>query len=305
VTDYVPQLMAAMTKPINGGVGAEVHADGSVTYAEILYQEGPLADRTILRKHTAVPLNRGVGGDNRRDRVNAAAMAQQRRQRLAMANAQAVAGNTRVREVLNMALNFDLGDDPQKYWDEWTKYNELEFDEHPLYSFNDLRTEYIPTTHSCFMEGTPVWTQEGMRPIETIAVGDMVLAQHPETGEIAFRPVLEKTLGPPTQTVAIGLPNETIVATLGHRFWVEQRGWEMAKVLEPEMYLHAITTSLPIESLNPGQRLRCHNMVVEGFHTYFVGRSQVLVHDKTCPQPTTSKTPGHAVLVDALATAGR
>ncbi|WP_428306782.1 polymorphic toxin-type HINT domain-containing protein [Lacipirellula sp.] len=310
VTDYVPQLMASMAAPIQAEIGTVVQPDGTVTYAEILYQEGPLADRTVTRGRTAIPVSSGQRTDLRTDRRadpqrvsamrgNAAAMAMQARRRVALANAEAAAGNTRVREVLSTALSFDLGEDPKRYWGEWTKYNELQFDEHPLYGYNDLQTEYVPTTHSCFMAGTPVWTQEGLRPIETIVVGDLVLAQHPETGEIAFRPVLEKTLGPPTQTAAIGLPDETIVATLGHRFWVERRGWEMTKALKPGMYLHAVASSLPIETLDAGQQLRCHNMVVDGFHTYFAGRSQILVHDKTCPQPTTSKTPGQAFLVDA------
>jgi hypothetical protein len=35
-----------------------------------------------------------------------------------------------------------------------------------------------------------------------------------------------------------------------------------------------------------------HNLVVEGFNTYFVGDTAALVHDNTYWQPTTTVTPG-------------
>lgn len=300
VTDYVPRLMSLLASPIEGEIATHVAPDGTVSYAEMLYQAGPLADRRVNRGRDYVlfantqrepsqsEINQAVSNTQRA----AARMAQEARQRVAIANAQAAAGNARVREVLMGALEFDLGADPQHYWQAWTDYNELLFDEHPVYELNQFDVQYEPATHSCFMTGTPVWTQEGLRPIETIVVGDLVLAQHPVTGEVAYRAVLEKTLGPPTPTIAIGLPQETIVATRGHRFWVERQGWEMAKSLKPEMSLHSITSSLPVTSVEPDEDLECHNMVVEGFHTYFVGKSQVLVHDKICPRPTISKTPG-------------
>jgi hypothetical protein len=137
-----------------------------------------------------------------------------------------------------------------------------------------------------------VWTLQGPKPIEHVAVGEMVLAQHPDTGELAYRPVTQTTLGPPTQTIELSLPGETIVATLGHRFWVNGRGWEMAKSLGSPMQLHAMDAAVEVGSLKKGEKLECHNLVVDEFHTFFVGESRVLVHDKTCPRPTVSVTPG-------------
>ena len=301
VTDYVPRLMTMLTAPIEGSISTHVANDGTVSYQEMLYQAGPLADQSSNRGTRFIAATR----DTRREptpaeraraaqamQLRAARMAQESRQRVAIANAQAAAGNIRVREVLANVFGDDLGPDPAVYWQAWTDYNELLFDEHPVYEYNDFSLQLEPLTHSCFMAGTPVWTQEGLRPIETIVVGDLVLAQHPVTGEVAYRPVLEKTVGTPTPTLAVELADETIVATRGHRFWVEDQGWEMAKSLTPEMTLHSIASPLLVKSVEPSEELECHNMVVEGFHTYFVGNSQVLVHDKTCPRPTTSKTPG-------------
>ena len=147
---------------------------------------------------------------------------------------------------------------------------------------------------SCFAPGTIVWKNSGPTPIEHIRVGDMVLAQHPATGELAYRPVLETSVGNPTPVLRVKLPSDEIVATLGHRFWVEGAGWAMAKELQADRSLHAVSGGLPIESVEPAGEMECHNLVVGDFHTFVIGNSKILVHDKTCPQPTLAVTPGLA-----------
>ena len=42
----------------------------------------------------------------------------------------------------------------------------------------------------CFKEGTFVETEEGLKPIEDIKVGDKVLAYDEETGEQAYKSVV-------------------------------------------------------------------------------------------------------------------
>jgi hypothetical protein len=134
--------------------------------------------------------------------------------------------------------------------------------------------------------------QAGPRAIEEIVVGDMVLAQHPTTGELAYRPVLQTTLGVPMPVLQIKLAAETITATLGHRFWVNGRGWQMAKELKPATSLHALEQSTDVTAIKKAEDVACHNLVVDEFHTFFVGHSRLLVHDKSCPAPTTALAPG-------------
>lgn len=43
---------------------------------------------------------------------------------------------------------------------------------------------------SCFAAGTMIETADGDRPIEEIQIGDLVLSANPETGEIAYKPVV-------------------------------------------------------------------------------------------------------------------
>jgi hypothetical protein len=155
--------------------------------------------------------------------------------------------------------------------------------------------------YSCFVPGTVVWTRLGATPIESVAVGDMVLAQNPRSGELAYRPVLQTTLGEPTRVLNVSVGEETIGVTPGHRFWVNGRGWEMAKHLEPSSALHALGGVADVRLIDRGGEVACHNLVVDDFHSFFVGEAKMLVHDNSCPRPSLASIPGSATLRSAEA----
>lgn len=146
---------------------------------------------------------------------------------------------------------------------------------------------------SCFAPGTLVWTQEGARAIETIVPGDLVLAQNVNTGELAYRPVRRTTLGRPADVLQLKIGDETIVATPGHRFWVDGHGWRMAKELAMPTALRCTGGVISLRAIVAGdEQIACHNLFVDDFHTFFVGQAQLLGHDNSCPRPTTAITPG-------------
>jgi hypothetical protein len=210
--------------------------------------------------------------------------------------------NERVIAVLGVATgkldattqHVELGSDPQVWWQAWQEFNELYVPEG--LTIEQSESSEIPNyTMSCFIMGTPVWTDAGPVPIERIRPGDVVLSQDPETGELAFQPVLATTIRPPSPLLQIDVDGEAIVTTRGHRFWVNGQGWEMAKFLKPKMRLHAVDRSQTITAVEPfagGDELEAYNLVVDGFHTYFVGSSQLLVLDNSCPRPTQAVVPG-------------
>ncbi|HYO24356.1 MAG TPA: polymorphic toxin-type HINT domain-containing protein, partial [Lacipirellulaceae bacterium] len=117
-------------------------------------------------------------------------------------------------------------------------------------------------------------------------------AQHPVTGELDFRPVLGTTVGRPTGVVNLKFDQETIGATLGHRFWVNAQGWRMAKELETQATLHALAGPVQLRSVEKAETVDCYTLIVDDFHTFFVGKSQLLVHDFGCPRPVTGALPG-------------
>ena len=146
---------------------------------------------------------------------------------------------------------------------------------------------------SCFTAGTPVYTESGPQPIDSIRPGDRVLSQYPNSGELAFKLVQNVTVRPPSKLRKITLGDSEIVTTLGHPFWVNGSGWTMAKELKPNQSLHTLSGAAAIvkveELPNPD---RAYNLVVADYNTYFVGSANVLVHDNIYRQPTLAKVPG-------------
>ncbi|QEH31913.1 hypothetical protein OJF2_03800 [Aquisphaera giovannonii] len=139
--------------------------------------------------------------------------------------------------------------------------------------------------HSCFAAGTPVRTIDGSRPIEAIAVGDMVLSQDTATGTISSRPVTAVHHNAPAATLRLRLGGEEIVATGIHRFWKAGAGWIMARELKPGDRVRQIGTSAAVESITPDAVQPVYNLEVEGNADFFVGGRGALVHDNSFVYP--------------------
>jgi hypothetical protein len=154
---------------------------------------------------------------------------------------------------------------------------------------------------------TKVWTLAGFQAIETIKPGDRVLAQDPDSGELAYKPVLAVTARPPGDRLVIGLGAEKITTTLGHPFWAVGDGWRMAKELKVGSRLQGLGRIVAVESLEaaeaaPPWNEGAYNLIVADFNTYFVGDHLLLVHDNTPPRPPAVAVP--ALLRHAPAAAG-
>jgi hypothetical protein len=144
----------------------------------------------------------------------------------------------------------------------------------------------------CFAAGTPVWTRTGLRPIESLDIGDFVLAQDAATGELKYKPVLGRTVRKPTVCRKLSIGKDTIVAVDGHPFWVVGSGWRMVKELEVGATLHTLNGSTTLASRENAESVETFNLIVADFNTYFVGESGVLVHDITPRRASTGKLPG-------------
>ncbi|HEY4308151.1 MAG TPA: polymorphic toxin-type HINT domain-containing protein [Pirellulales bacterium] len=158
----------------------------------------------------------------------------------------------------------------------------------------DTRFHFDSGKIACFVPGTIVWTATGKMPIEEVHVGDLVLAQDVESGELGYKPVAKVTKGPVLPLVEMHAGEETIRCTLGHLFWVSGTGWRMAKELKVGDRLHTTKGTLAIDSVVKTGEASCHNLVVPDFNTYFVTDQQILVHDIDVRGPTTVTVPGLA-----------
>ncbi len=138
---------------------------------------------------------------------------------------------------------------------------------------------------NCFVAGTLVLTDNGLVPIETIKVGDKVAARDDKTGESEFREVLQ-LFGNPDKAVlnveftdALGT-REIFEVTAEHPFMTEN-GWVEASKLMLGMQLKTYDGRALnfVNRIDEGVHARTYNFEVDEFHTYFVGRSGVWVHN--------------------------
>lgn len=325
---FVPQLLSLLVMPFESSLRVTHDVDGSVHYWHSLYREGRDANLSIESRSSltqvdfdsATVLIDDMGGatigkesdatiavrlarNAEASRAKYALAAQTTEHQVAKLNSEAFASNARVAAVLQNVTDQTIGNDPKAWWNWWDEYNEYSTDgENPTYErrYVDSQLEYhrMPgyarVPHSCFAAGTLVWTKTGPREIETLGIGDFVLTQDAESGELAYKTVLGRTIRPQKPTLNIRCGDETIQATLGHPIWVAGQGWKMAKELQPGTVLHGVAGPVIVETIEEADTIDVYNLVVADAHNYFVGDAGILVHDNSARRPTTTVVPGLA-----------
>ncbi len=149
------------------------------------------------------------------------------------------------------------------------------------------------TSSHCFVAGTLVETIDGLIPIEQIEEGEFVLSEDPETGDVTYKRVLETYVNETTELIHLNIDGEEIVTTPAHPFYVKNIGFVLAGDLEEgttlvdnegnELHLlikrwEQLQSAIPV-----------YNFAVEDYHTYFVGSTNVLEHNK-CGAENITKT---------------
>lgn len=211
--------------------------------------------------------------------------------------------NERVGDVLASVSDQPSSAEPRTWWNWWNQYNDVS-GEKPVYRVADeyqYTGNLAPVTPAppilsrapeCLVAGTLVWTETGPIAIEKIRVGDRVLAKNVETGELGYKPVLQTTVQTPKELRALGVGDETILSTGGHRFWVSGKGWVRARDVSTSSRVHTATGNAAIVSSQQDQPAETYNLVVADWHTYFVGRTGILSQDVQLPRPTNKVVPG-------------
>ena len=138
----------------------------------------------------------------------------------------------------------------------------------------------------CFVAGTPILMGDNtLKAIEQIKVGDLVVSRENKTNVTTTKRVTDtiKRQAPATLVLTFA-NNEKIETTEEHPFYVEGKGFVKAGEL-------GIGTSIVTRS---GPSLRVldvekkttptfvYNFTVEDFHTYFVGKNKLWVHNGDC-----------------------
>ena len=156
-----------------------------------------------------------------------------------------------------------------------------------------------PETKTCFAAGTLVHTKDGLKPIEDIQAGDWVLS-HPEEGSWQRDPTQEgaNTYRQVTNTFAHDdqpilrvtyvqpggeKVTEPLRVTANHLIMKKGTGWTSAGELQiGDMSLIGYYGNAMVTKVRDlDEKVRVHNFDVEEFHTYFVEKLGVWVHNKT------------------------
>ena len=179
-----------------------------------------------------------------------------------------------------------LGDDEDAWRGWWFDTLGYSYQASPKPTFTqDVVAQYLPySVRTCFAAGTPVHALDGARPIEAIQVGDQVTSQDAATGALSFQPVVFVHRNPPAQTLRLALSDgESVVCSVYHRFWRANLGWTQARELKQGDSLRSLAGIVRIVSIEPDSVQPLYNLDVAGSRTFYVGRTNLLVHDNTLP----------------------
>ncbi|MDV7414650.1 polymorphic toxin-type HINT domain-containing protein, partial [Acinetobacter baumannii] len=141
----------------------------------------------------------------------------------------------------------------------------------------------------CFDDDTPVLTKDGYKRIVEIKEGDLVLARHEETGEIAYKPVKRVFVVPNRRIYLLktinSLGKENIIEVSDdHPFWVVDKKWvDSIELKEGDQLLDANNQVHKVVSITETDRVETtYNLEIEGYHTYFAGDVSIWVHNNNC-----------------------
>jgi hypothetical protein len=317
--DFVPAMLAALRLPIQTQREVLRGRGGRLTYRHAFYREGQEGrELTVLdTNYQRIPR----AGGNRRDTVRRALTdvrdrATNREEGVTEQNDRTIDLNRRIMDALEITTGMDnVFNSPRQWWEWWNLHNEVYISGNKAlattYREEDITLidqSAIPPglvatgaggtggggSYDCLAAGTMVWTDSGRRAIEKIQVGDLVLAQDPDTGELAYKPVLTTTVRPKSRLTKISIGGEEIQTSGGHLFWVSGDGWVKSRNVKSGAQLHAVNGSATVSTVDKGYEAETYNLVVADFHSYFVGASKVLCHDNTVRQSTGSIVPGLA-----------
>jgi len=140
----------------------------------------------------------------------------------------------------------------------------------------------------CFLAGTQVLTESGLKNIEDIKIGEYVYSINMDTNERELKRVTYLYKGETDEIYEITIGDEVIKTTPKHEFYIVDKGWIRAYDLEVGDRIvstgeEAMIITEIVHKKNQ-DLIPVYNITVEGNHNYLVTKYRLLVHN--APSPT-------------------
>ena len=295
--DYMPDLLAALTRPIQSSLVPALDRRGNLFgYRQAFAKEGVDENRVVLIDRRLVS-DGSIEGSNRPvlDRIRSlpirflaenqlATDAFIRQNRSDAENIDIRNQNRKIVELISEVTKKEFISVPNDVWKWWDEYNQSNYQDYkPARYRRDALTFAVPIEfiHECFVAGTLISTQRGMRPVEKIEVGDMALSRNTSTGELCWKPVIACSTRPPEPTLKFDVDDAQLQCTAGHLLWVSGKGWTKASQIKEGDLLHTASDPAVVSKVSKAEVAPTFNLEIAENHTYFVGNSRVLSHDVT------------------------
>ena len=137
--------------------------------------------------------------------------------------------------------------------------------------------------NGCFVAGTLVHTEEGIKKIEDIKVGDRVLSFNEKITETSYKEVVDTIERSTYEICTIKHSNGKIQSTTGHLFMVEGKWWTSAiEIKEGDKLVLSngeVTDVLDVSVKEGSYPIKTYNLSVDKNHTFFVDSQGVLTHN--------------------------
>ncbi|MCS4300150.1 MULTISPECIES: DUF637 domain-containing protein [Acinetobacter] len=142
---------------------------------------------------------------------------------------------------------------------------------------------------TCFVAGTLIETDQGLKPIDEFMGGELVWARSDNDFSYGYKPVVATKVTNNQPIYEVIIKNdlgqiEKLLTTEEHPFWLKNKGWRKASILEAgDILFDRNNQDLVVISQSLlAQVDTVYNIQVDDFHTYHVGKLGVWVHNSQC-----------------------
>jgi hypothetical protein len=186
-----------------------------------------------------------------------------------------------INEPLIPIENVNVGND---VWQKYT-FKDLFFNDKRsfLQKLFGITKPTVPPKKPCFLAGTPIKTATGYKNIEDIVVGDVVYSYNFDKKTTETKPVTEIFTNVCEKYVEIYTKSNCTKATGQHRFWIPQKNeWVKACDLQTNMaFINFEGKEVIIDKLIiVDKTAKTYNFEVADNHNYYVGKNEILSHNK-------------------------